>query len=150
MAAIKIKPLKERRKFNFFHGIISSKRRSNAIIMINVNGIQVEGADNVTFVVFNHFLEPFSWFSNFSVWRIEGILLKPFSLEEVKLAIWDCDSLKTQDWDARWDICNFFTEFHCNGNLTRGINSIIFLSDFRPIYLVGCLYKNLSKVLANQ
>ena len=51
MAAIKIK-LVERERCKL---VISFRRRSNAIITINVNGIQVEGMDNVRGVMFNHF-----------------------------------------------------------------------------------------------
>jgi hypothetical protein len=53
------------------------------------------------------------------------------------------------------------TEFHKNGKLVKGINSTFIalipkkdnpakLNDFRPISLVGCAYKVLSKVLANR
>jgi len=55
----------------------------------------------------------------------------------------------------------FISEFHRNEKLTKGINSTFIalirkvdnpqrLHDFRPIALVGCLYKILSKVLANR
>jgi len=59
------------------------------------------------------------------------------------------------------DVMRFLSDFHQNGKLTRGINSTFIalipkidspqrLKEFRPISLVGCLYKILSKVLANR
>jgi len=55
----------------------------------------------------------------------------------------------------------FATEFHQNGKLLKGINSTFIalipkvecpqsLNDFRPISLVGSLYKILAKLLANR
>lgn len=97
-------------------------------------------------------------------------LVRPFSIEEVKVVVWDCDSFKSAGPDGIhfgfikdfWsemsgDIMRFIGEFHRNGKLTKGINSTFIaliskvespqkLSDFRPISLVGSLYK----VLANR
>jgi hypothetical protein len=58
------------------------------------------------------------------------------------------------------DIMWFVSEFHCNDRLSKGINNTFIalipkidnphrLNDFRPIALVGCLYKILAKLLAN-
>lgn len=57
--------------------------------------------------------------------------------------------------------CIFFTEFHRDGKLTRGINNTLIafipkvestqrLADFCPISLIGRLYKFLTKVFANR
>lgn len=55
----------------------------------------------------------------------------------------------------------FLKEFHRNGRLSKGINSTFIalipkvdnpqsMNEFRPIALVGCLYKILAKILANR
>jgi len=93
-----------------------------------------------------------------------GGLIKPFSMEEVKAAIWDCDSFKSlgpdginfgffKDFrsDLKEDVMRFVNEFHRNGKLSKGINSTFIalipkvdspqtLNEFRPISLVGSLY----------
>jgi len=103
-----------------------------------------------------------------------GNLTKPFSLEEVKQAVWDCDSYKSpgpnsinfgflkEFWDLiKDDFMRFMVEFHRNGKLTKGVNSTFIalipkvnslqrLNDYRPISMVGCMYKVLAKVLANR
>jgi len=97
-------------------------------------------------------------------------LIKPFSLEEVKQAVWDCDSFKSpgpdgisfyfikKNWElVKDDFMRFLVDFHRNGKLSKGINSTFIalipkvnshqrLNDYRPISMVGCLFK----VLANR
>jgi hypothetical protein len=101
-------------------------------------------------------------------------LVKPFYVEEVKDSVWDCDNFKCPGpdgitfgfikdfWDILCDdVMRFLREFHRNGRLTKGINSTFIalipkvespqrLNDFRPISLVGSMYKILAKVLANR
>ena len=102
-----------------------------------------------------------------------GSLIKPFSEGEVKEAIWDCDSFKSPGPDGvnfgfikefwielKDDVMRFVSEFHRNGKLAKGINATFILlipkvdnpqrlNDFRPISLVGSMYKILAKLLAN-
>ena len=101
-------------------------------------------------------------------------MVKLFSVEKVKIAVWDCDNYKCSGpdgitfgfikdfWDILWDdVMRFLVEFHRNERLTKGINSTFIalipkveslqrLNDFRPISLVGSMYKILAKVLANR
>ncbi|MCH80227.1 cysteine-rich receptor-like protein kinase [Trifolium medium] len=115
---------------------------------------------------------------NFSFKKIDeaesNMLVEKFTEEEIKQAVWDCENMKSPGpdgvsfgfikdfWeDVKGDIFRFMTEFHEKGKLVKGINSTFIalipkkdnpskLNDFRPISLVGCAYKILSKVLANR
>ena len=40
----------------FFHGIMTSRCRANALLFVDVDGVRVEGVANVREVVFNNFL----------------------------------------------------------------------------------------------
>jgi len=64
-----------------------------------------------------------------------GNLFHPFTSEEVKCAVWDCDSFKSPGLDGisfgflkdfwhtvKDDFMRFISEFHCNGKLSKGIN----------------------------
>ncbi|XP_035838104.1 uncharacterized protein LOC118485768 [Helianthus annuus] len=101
-------------------------------------------------------------------------LVEPFSILEIKSSVWECDGDKALGPDGFnfkflkrcWvgleaDFVAFFNKFHLGGGLNPGCTaSFIALipkvkdpmgfSDFRPISLVGCINKVLSKVLVNQ
>ncbi|CAJ2662016.1 unnamed protein product [Trifolium pratense] len=169
----------------YFHSVLASRGRRNAMSVVQVDGITIEGVEPIRQAVFSHFECHFKA-SNVdrpgvadlqfkSLNHVEnGSLIKPFTEAEVKSAVWDCDSFKSPGPDGinfgfikdfwvelRGDIMRFLSEFHRNGKLAKGINSTFIalipkvdspqrLNDFRPISLVGCLYKILAKVLANR
>ncbi|GAU30291.1 hypothetical protein TSUD_385120 [Trifolium subterraneum] len=169
----------------FFHGLMSSRRQSNTIISLQAIGRVVEGVEEVRWEVFQHFCNHFRK-QTVSRPDMQGLsfktisednsveLVKPFLLDEIKAAVWDCDSYKSPGpdgvnigffkdfWDLlKVDLLNFFAEFHRNGVLTKGINSTFIalipkvecplkVSEFRPIALVSSIYKILAKVLANR
>jgi len=96
---------------NFFHAVMSNRRRQNTINLVSVNGVNVEGVQNIKAAVFNHFSSHFKRvetvrpgvealpFRKLSYGEA-GNLIKPFSLEEVKQAVWDCDSFKSPEPDG--------------------------------------------------
>ena len=90
----------------FFHGIMSARRRSNARLSIPVDGVQIEGVEGVRGAVFNHFKNHFK-LNRFSRPGVDdlmfnslsdedgAVLTTPFSVEEIKQALWNCDSYKS-------------------------------------------------------
>jgi len=131
----------------FFHNIMSNRRRRNYLHLIHVDGVPVEGVQNIRTAVRNHFSSHYSALEVDRP-RVEGLnfrklsysqagsLVRPFTLEEVKQAIWDCDNFKSPGPDGinfgfikdfwpelKDDFMRFLMEFHRNGKLTKGLNS---------------------------
>ena len=97
-----------------------------------------------------------------------------FQEEEVKQAVWDCGSYKSlgpdgltfkfikQFWSTiKPDFLGFLDEFHVNGIFPKEPNASVIalipkvidpqmLNEYRPISLIGCIYKIVAKILANR
>jgi hypothetical protein len=103
-----------------------------------------------------------------------NLLVAPFSSAEFKAAVWDCGSNKAPGPDGFnfgfikrfWDVlgtyfCSVFEQFYNSGEISKGCSSSFItlipkcsdpmsLKDYRPISLIGCISKVISKVLANR
>ena len=121
---------------------MTARRRSNALISIRVNGAQVEGVDGVCGAIFDHFQNHFKLVvvSQLSIDELSFksisledwvVLTLPFSEEEIKQTIWNCDSYKSSGPDCInlgfikefWELLKdglkrFFDGFHRYGKLT--------------------------------
>ncbi|GJZ47857.1 RNA-directed DNA polymerase, eukaryota [Tanacetum coccineum] len=96
------------------------------------------------------------------------------SRDEIRKAVWDCGENKSPGPDGYtfeffrkfWsfvgpDFCSAVEHFFVNGYFSKGCNSSFialipkvtdakFVTDFRPISLIGCVYKVVTKILANR
>ncbi|GJY02450.1 RNA-directed DNA polymerase, eukaryota [Tanacetum coccineum] len=96
------------------------------------------------------------------------------SRDEIRRAVWNCGDNKSPGpdgftfkffkkyWDVvRSDFCEAIEHFFTSGGFSKGCNSSFvtliskiidakFVNDFRPISLIGCVYKVVTNVLANR
>ncbi|RVW14457.1 LINE-1 retrotransposable element ORF2 protein [Vitis vinifera] len=144
------------RSTKFFHQMANAYRRRNRMNKVKVNG---------------------RWYNEEREIKEEGGvegLEKPFLEEEVFGALSGCcgekapgpDGFSMAFWQFSWEfvkeeVMNFFKQFHEIESFVRSLNATFLvlipkkggiedLKDFRPISLVGGLYKWLAKVLANR
>ncbi|GJQ88887.1 RNA-directed DNA polymerase, eukaryota [Tanacetum coccineum] len=141
----------------FFHGIINKQRNNVAIRGIVVDGNWIEDPKMVKNEFLSHFADRFkspcdSRFSldmefpnKLNAERITD-LEQPFTKEEIKDVVWDCGLNKSSGPDGSLLV------FSKGGNSSfitksQGAKQV---KDFRPISLIGCLYKIITKISANR
>lgn len=99
-------------------------------------------------------------------------LIAPFSLEETKEVVWSCEGDKSpgldgfnftfykQFWDlVKHEVCDFIQEFYYNARFPKAVTASFIalipkkehpqsLLEYRPISIIGSMYKIVAKLLA--
>ncbi|GKA35181.1 putative RNA-directed DNA polymerase, eukaryota, reverse transcriptase zinc-binding domain protein [Tanacetum coccineum] len=145
----------------FFHSIVNKKIKDHNINGINYNDVWIEEPKEIQEAAHIHFSSRFKELnSNRPLFRSNlfmrlddsyvSFLESEFTLEEVKEAVSDCSSSKS----LGPDVLNF--KFIKKGRNASFIVLIlkhldpVDLRDYRPISLIGCMYKVLSKLLSRK
>ena len=171
---------------SLFHRLLNTRKSKNYISKIELdNGEILSREEDIVREIISFFKGLYSkqdsHFRGFVGVEWRGIsnflsewLEKPFSVEEVKEAVFDCDGSKTpgpdgyslavfqSQWDTvKNDLMKVFDEFYDSG-VINGISNETYIClipkklnscrvrDFRPISLVTSLYKIIAKVLAKR
>ncbi|KAJ0638467.1 putative RNA-directed DNA polymerase [Helianthus annuus] len=170
---------------SFFHSVVNSNLSNNRINGIYDNGGWISNPGEIKENFFDffskQFTEPWEVRPQLTCPNLVSIsdgeaehLIAPFSLIEIKDAVWDCDGDRAPGPDGFnfkfikrfWegfqnDFIALFNKFYADGTLNSCCTSS-FLAlipkvkdpaspmDFRPISLIGVINKVISKVLVNR
>ena len=170
---------------HYFHLLLNSNRRCNAVNGVIIDGVWVDEPAKVKEEIYRFFQQRFQEHESIRP-QLNGVSFKSinqqqnqllvgcFSEEEIKRAVWECGNEKSpgpdglnfkfikQFWQLlKPEITRFIFEFHANGIFPKGSNASFItlvpkvpdpqnLNDFRPISLIGCVYKIVVKLLSNR
>nr|GEV09445.1 RNA-directed DNA polymerase, eukaryota [Tanacetum cinerariifolium] len=143
----------------FFHGILNKKRATLSIQGVMVDGDWVVDPIRVKEVFRSHFTSRFNdpgdthckincSFPNCLSSNQVSEMECQVSNDDIRQAVWGCGDDKSPGPDG-------FSSFSrgCNSSFVSLIPKISdpkFVSDYRPISLIGCLYKAVNKILATR
>ncbi|GKV47542.1 hypothetical protein SLEP1_g54439 [Rubroshorea leprosula] len=169
----------------FFHNCIKGRWRRREINSVQIDGEQFTGVTKIKEEVAKYFQTLFTE-ERWKRPKLDGVsfkqvsqadnelLTRVFSEEEIKEAIWDCDSskspgpdgfnfrfIKEMCEDIKPEVIAFIREFHKHGRIVRGANASFIvlipktenpqrIEEYRPISLIGVMYKIIAKLLANR
>ncbi|GKV14959.1 hypothetical protein SLEP1_g25757 [Rubroshorea leprosula] len=169
----------------FFHRSVNGRRRRNEICSITVEGKQLTRVTEIKEGVAEYFQKLFTE----EVWQRPKLdemgfkqisqtdnefLIAPFTEEEIRKVIWECDSSKAPGpdgfnfrfmksmWeDIKSEVIGFVKEFQEQSKLKRGSNASFIvmipktknpqrIEEYKPISLIGVMYKVVAKLLASR
>nr|GEV26082.1 hypothetical protein [Tanacetum cinerariifolium] len=144
---------------NFFHGMLNKKRRQLAIAGVFKDGVWIKEPFSVKAEFLDHFRKILQC-SNGVTPSLDGDM--PNCLSPTQSPDGFTFKFVTTFWDLiEDDVIRFVQEFYHFSYFPKGCNSSFialipkisnakFVSDFRPISLIGCQYKIIGKILANR
>ncbi|KAJ9675647.1 hypothetical protein PVL29_024530 [Vitis rotundifolia] len=159
------------RNTDFFHKMTNAHRRRNNVDKIKINGAWLTEENGIREGIANAFRlllsNPGDWCPSVSELQFETLesldasaLEIPFTEDEVFNALLGCNGDKAPGPDG-FSMAFWQFEFYDNGKFVKTLIATFMvlipkkarvedLGDYRPISLVGSLYKWLAKVLANR
>ncbi|GKV16979.1 hypothetical protein SLEP1_g27539 [Rubroshorea leprosula] len=169
----------------FFHNCVKGRWRRSEMNSIQIKGVQTRDVNKMKEEIACYFEDLYAEEKRVRP-RLDGLgfkqltredndtLISPFSEDEIKVAVGECNSSKApgpdgfnfrfvkSEWDViKDDVVRFLQEFQANGKLVRGLNASFIvlvpkvenpvrIEEYRPISLIGVIYKILAKLLANR
>lgn len=165
---------------------VRGRRRRIQLLTLRKGDQWVEGVDEIKNEVKCHF-QNFFLEHNESRPVLDGVhfsqiseddnvvLIAPFTMEEIKEAVWSCEGDKSPGPDGFnfnfykqfWElikselVCDFVQEFFYNARFPKAVTASLIalipktdhpqsLSEYRPISLIGSMYKIVAKLLASR